>query len=105
KLAARITQAINSATETSTKRAHPCIRGHRWWNQECASAVRTLHGTIRNPYSKSEDIQEVRKVFKHAVRHSERNFWKAKIDGFKDPQDVFNAAKWNQTAGALPISP
>ena len=105
KLAACITQTISTAMEASIKRAHARPSGHGWWNKDCTKTVRMLHKTTRNPESTPEDIQDARRVFRRVVQHSKRNFWRTKVDGFQDPQDVFKAVKWNQTEGALPISP
>ena len=105
RLAACITQAISTALEASTKRALPRPSGHSWWNQDCANTVKVLRRITRDPCTSPEDVQEAKQVFKRVIRHSKRNFWRAKIDDFRDPRDIFKAVKWNQTEGTLPISP
>ena len=105
RLAACITQTIFTVLETFTKQVFPRPSGHRWWNQDCANTVKILRMITQDSCTSSEDIQEAKQVFKHVIWHSKRNFWRAKIDNFKDPRDIFKAVKWNQTEGALPISP
>lgn len=105
KLAANISQAISTAMEASIKRAYARPSGHSWWNDDCTKTVKSLHRTIGDPDSTPEVIQDAKRIFKHVVRNSKRNYWRARVDGFKDPQDIFKAVKWNRTEGSLPISP
>ena len=104
-LALSITQAISTSLEVSTKRAYPRPCGHKWWNQDCSSVVRTLRRTVQDPMSTPEDIRDAKQALRRVVRHSKRQFWRSKVDQFEEPRDVFNAVKWNRTEGTLPISP
>jgi len=89
-LAFSITQAISTSLEASTKRVYPRPCGHKWWNQDCSRAVRTLRRVTRDPTSTSEDIGDAKRVLRRVVRHSKRHFWRSKIDEFEEPKDVFN---------------
>ena len=104
-LATSFTQAIPTALEASTKREYPQPCGHKWWNQDCSSVVRTLRRTVQDPMSTPEDIRDAKQALRRVVRHSKRQFWRSKVDQFEEPRDVFNAVKWNRTEGTLPISP
>lgn len=95
----------SAALEASTKRAYPRPCGHKWWNQECARVVRTLHRVVRDPTSTTEDIREAKHTLRRVVRHSKRHICHTRIDEFKEPKDIFNAVKWNRTEGSLPICP
>ena len=104
RLTACIIQTISTALKTFIKQALPCSSGHSWWNQDCANIIKILHRITQDFCISSEDIQEVKQVFKWIIQHSKHNFWQIKIDDFRDSQDIFKAVKWNQTEGTLPIS-
>ena len=100
-----IAQEIFTSLEASTKRVYPRPCGHKWWNQDCTKVVKTLRRVARDPTSTSEDIGDAKWALRRVVQHSKRQFWRSKIDEFEEPNDVFNAVKWNRTEGTLPISP
>ena len=58
--------------------------------------------TCRRAYPKEE--RHDWRTFHCVVQHSKRQYWHSRIDGFKEPKDIFNAVKWNQTEDSLSIS-
>lgn len=106
----QITNALTTALEASTKRAHAKPRGHKWWNQDCRGAVITLRRASRDssdPDSSNPEVskEDARKNFKRVIRRAKRDFWRSQIDSFASCQEVFQALKWTSTEGSFPITP